>query len=150
MSFTIICFCDASINFSGIISEFVQSYRKKETEVKWLYFAVLLTLNISSTLTHFMPLISFYIPWNISKPLAFVCFQGVWIETTCIKWVSVKFLFQTWVCMFLKVEINKRQTLVNKCQMSNVKTTCDVKSYYVWQLCPEHSCSVLKKNFISF
>ena len=30
----------------------------------------------TNTLTHFMPLISFYTPWNIRKPV-FWCFQGV-------------------------------------------------------------------------
>ena len=39
-------------------------------------------------LTHFMLLVSLYTPWKYQKNWSFLCFQGVWKETSGIKWAK--------------------------------------------------------------
>ena len=41
-------------------------------------------------LTYFMPLVSFYALWKYKK-FWFSCFQGVWKQTSGIKWVNNRF-----------------------------------------------------------
>ena len=44
------------------------------------------------SLTHFMPMVSFYTPWKYQTPEVSRYFPGVWKETSGMKWLKTDML----------------------------------------------------------
>ena len=112
-----------------------------------LLMCLYIDITLCYLLTHFMPLISFYTPWNIrnqknksTRPLVFWWFQGVQKETSGMTWVNEQMVPFVPVSLMLSFHKFLKFLFICHCCMLHFFIHCSAKG------CNTDQCQKIQSN----